>query len=355
MNHEHIDWLALMPLELQGVMEGLSHDVRQSVEVIFGHMGLELVTQLLNEDVTEVMVNPDGKIFIEDHVRGMYLYPMELDAQKRKGIVTTVAHLNQLSCTQEDPSVSGSLPPMNARFEGAIPPAVKEAHFCIRLPVRHVLPFRRYVESGALSKEQAAPLYEEFIRRKRNVLVAGGTGSGKTTFCNAMLDLLGQTKERVITIEDTQELQNNTPNAVAMQVNRQGKFRYINALQSSLRMRPDRIIVGELRDGESTEELLKAWNTGHGGGLATIHANSSRSSLPRVEQLLRELRPNPDRLVIAEAINVVVYLERYKDEVDKRTKRRIREVSLVHEELDERGNFMFTTYYHPSVTQAERR
>jgi len=179
----------------------------------------------------------------------------------------------------------------------------------IRKHASAIFPLSRYVSEGRIS-EGAAEYLQEAIHDAKNILVAGGTSSGKTTFVNALIRELLEIapNDRLIVIEDTQELQcatTNKQNFVASDGVSMQKL-----LKTAMRYRPDRIIIGEVRGGEALD-LLKSWNTGHPGGLATVHANSAPAALLRLEQLISEVSVTPMRALIAEAVNVVVYMKEF--------------------------------------------
>ena len=310
------------------------------------------------EGVTEIMANPDGKVWIESHARGLYDSGVELSSADRAVVINTVASASGDVVTPDVPHVGGLLPGYGARFQGLIPPAVSGPAFAIRMPSARLIPLAEYVASGTMTREQARTLAWA-VRKRKNVLVVGGTGSGKTTLANAVLALLSGSDHRVMIIEDTPELRCEAPNTLAVKVDRQSGFGYQDALFNALRLRPDRIIVGELRDGLAALELLKAWNTGHSGGLATVHANSARSSLPRVEQLLQEVTEFTPRALIAEAIDVVVYVERYaRPGPGGRSERarRVRTVALVKDGLTAGGDYdMYKSFDHDSVRGGEAK
>jgi type IV secretion system protein VirB11 len=307
-----------------------------------------LLALLEDDDITEVSANPDGSVWIDTHSRGAGLDTgIRLPRSVRRAIVEKVASANDSSVSAHAPSISATLPGFGARFEGLVRPAVSAAAFSIRLPSARIVPFKDYVESGSLTRTQAHRIYT-LINDRKNVVVAGSTGSGKTTLANTLLYWIGESNDRVITIEDIQELRSKSKNCVQLYVEREGAFGYREAVIASLRLRPDRIIVGELRDGRAALELLKAWNTGHGGGLSTIHSNSASATLPRLESLLGEVVKTPPRELIAQAIDAVVYMEKYESQ-DGTTRRRVRDVALVSDELDSYGRYALDHDYHPSV------
>jgi len=177
--------------------------------------------------------------------------------------------------------------------------------FAIRKPAFRIHRLFDYVTDGIMSADIARLLSLAVVER-HNILVAGGTSSGKTTLANALLAEMAHLDERVILIEDTRELQCAAPDTVALRT-RAGVASMADLVRSTLRLRPDRIIVGEVRGAEALD-MLKAWNTGHPGGIATVHANSARSALDRVEQLVAEAVLTVPRRLIADAIDIVVFI-----------------------------------------------
>src|SRR5262249_9077053 len=159
-----------------------------------------------------------------------------------------------------------------------------------------------YTATGIMSAAEAETLARA-VEQRLNVLVAGGTSTGKTTLVNALLAEVAKTPDRVVLIEDTRELQCKAPNLVALRT-KDGVASLSDLVRSSLRLRPDRIPVGEVRGAEALE-LLKAWGTGHPGGIGTIHAGSALGALHRMEQLVQEAVVTVPRALIAETINVI--------------------------------------------------
>jgi type IV secretion system protein VirB11 len=201
--------------------------------------------------------------------------------------------------------VSAELPETGERFEGLIPPVVAAPAFAIRKPAVAVFTLDDYVAAGVVTADQAAILRGS-VAERRNVLVAGGTSTGKTTLVNALLAEIARTGDRVVLIEDTRELQCKAPNLVALRT-KDGVASLSDLVRSSLRLRPDRIPIGEVRGAEALD-LLKAWGTGHPGGIGTIHAGSALGALRRLEQLVQEAVVTVPRALIAETINVIAVL-----------------------------------------------
>jgi type IV secretion system protein VirB11 len=161
----------------------------------------------------------------------------------------------------------------------------------------------------------------EAVLSRKNILVVGGTDSGKTTFVNALLRVVEETTDRIVILEDTQELQCRTKDVEYLHT-KEGVASLRDLVRFTLRLSPDRVVIGEVRGAEALD-LLKAWNTGHPGGVSTVHANSAEKGLLRLEQLVQEAGVVPSKIMIAEAVNVLVYMEK------KGTKRVVKDIMQV--------------------------
>jgi P-type conjugative transfer ATPase TrbB len=253
------------------------------------------------EDVTvvEVMLNPDGRLWIDRLASGLENTGHHISAADGERIVRLVAHHVGAEVHTGAPRVSAELPETGERFEGLLPPVVAAPAFAIRKPAVAVFTLDDYATAGIMTASQAAA-------NRRNILVAGGTSTGKTTLTNALLAEVAKTDDRVILIEDTRELQCAAPNLVALRT-KEGVATLSELVRSSLRLRPDRIPIGEVRGAEALD-LLKAWGTGHPGGIGTIHAGTALGALRRLEQLIQEAVVTVPRAMIAETINVIAVL-----------------------------------------------
>jgi len=262
---------------------------------------------LHDPDVIEIMVNPDQTLWIEKLGQDMALCGTLAPAQSRL-IISLVASALETTVTADRPIVEGELPLDGSRFEGLMPPIVSGPSFTIRKRASRVFTLSDYVASGILLPA-ASNLLSQAIETRRNILVVGGTGSGKTTFVNALIDGISQLcpTDRLIVIEDTAELQSASENTVFMRSSDGVPIQRL--VKVSMRYRPTRILVGEVRDG-SALDLLKAWNTGHPGGVATVHAGSAAAGLLRLEQLIAEATPVPMPALIAEAVDMICFIER---------------------------------------------
>nr|WP_202331033.1 P-type conjugative transfer ATPase TrbB [Mesorhizobium sp. L-8-3] len=255
--------------------------------------------------IVEVMLNPDGRLWIDRLASGLADTGEQLSATDGERIIRLVAHHVGAEVHCSAPRVSAELPGTGERFEGLLPPVVAAPAFAIRKPAVAVFSLADYVAAGIMSDAQADALRWAVIERK-NILVAGGTSTGKTTLTNALLAEVARTGDRIVLIEDTRELQCAAPNLVALRT-RDGVVSLSELVRSSLRLRPDRIPIGEVRGAEALD-LLKAWSTGHPGGIGTIHAGTAIGALRRLEQLIQEAVVTVPRALIAETIDVIAVL-----------------------------------------------
>jgi type IV secretion system protein VirB11 len=273
-------------------------------------LGPRIAAALADPAVIEVMVNPDGSLRLDRLGEGIIDTGHNLDPAAIERVIRLVASYVRVEAHEHNPIVSAELPPhgegrAGERFEGLLPPVSRAPCFAIRKPAAKVFTLEDYVSERILSPIQAEIL-KKAVRERRNLLIAGGTSSGKTTLANALLAEIAGFGERVVLIEDTRELQCAAPDCVALRT-KSGVVSLADLVRSTLRLRPDRIIVGEVRGPEALD-LLKAWNTGHPGGVATVHANSAHAALYRLEQLIQEAIAIPPRRLIAEAIDIVVFI-----------------------------------------------
>jgi len=270
-------------------------------------LGPSVAAMLEAPDTIEVIANPDGRLWLEQAGKGRIATPHRLEAAEIERVIRLVATLTGGEASRDRPIVSAELPPRGERFEGVLPPVARGPCFAIRKPAGRIFTLDDYVGSGVVTLEQAAEL-RAAVAGRANIIVAGGTGSGKTTLANALLHEIARLNERVVILEDTRELQCAAEDVVALRT-LPGAASMSDLVRSTLRLRPDRIVVGEVRGPEALD-LLKAWNTGHPGGIATLHANSAHAVLARLEQLTMEVCETPPRALTAEAIDLIVFIER---------------------------------------------
>jgi type IV secretion system protein VirB11 len=314
--------------------EPVSEPERRLKTRLAHNLGSLVLDSLNDENVVEVLLNPDGRLWVDKFGSG--LKPRgQLSRENGELAISLMASSLKSTVTPERPIVEGELPLDGSRFEGLMPPVVAGPAFAIRKKATRIFSLGEYVRDGILPPD-CLDIISEAIKMHRNILVVGGTGSGKTTFVNAiirgMADLCPD--DRLVIIEDTAELQAASENVVIL---RTSDFVSIQRLvEATMRLRPDRILVGEVRNGAALD-LLKAWNTGHPGGVATIHANSAKGGLKRLEQLIAEVSLAPMRELVAEAIDLVVFIKRSAQG------RRIEEMAEV--DFDEASG-QYTLHYH---------
>ena len=268
-------------------------------------MGPAIAAALEDPTVVEILLNPDGMLWVDRVTQGRAPTGITLSAHDAERIVRVVAAQVGAEVHAGKPILSAELPLTGERFEGVLPPVVRAPVFAIRKRAAATIRLASYVDAGVMTPYEAAALRQS-VHDRRNILIAGSTSTGKTTLANALLHEIAVTGDRVILLEDTIELQCLVDDHVPMRTY-PGVASLAELLRSTLRLRPDRIVVGEVRGAEALD-LLKAWGTGHPGGLATIHAGSPQGALARLEQLILEVALTVPRELIAEAVNIIVYL-----------------------------------------------
>ena len=268
-------------------------------------MGPQIAAALEDPDVVEIMLNPDGALWIDRLSTGRAVTGESLSAADGERIIRLVAAHVGTEVHRQRPLLTAELPETGERFEGILPPAAPGPAFALRKRAVGVIGLTDYVSDGILSKEQAEFL-RRAVRERQNILIAGGTSTGKTTLANALLTEIAATNDRVLVLEDTVELQCAARDHVPLRT-RAGVVSMTELVRATMRLRPDRVIVGEVRGGEALD-LIKVWGTGHPGGIATLHASSAHGALLRLEQLILEVALMPPRALIAEAVNVIVFI-----------------------------------------------
>jgi type IV secretion system protein TrbB len=293
-----------------------------------------------DETVNEIMVNADSRIYIERSASGMSLADATMAPHQTESLLKTVAAIMQCKLGPDQPSIQGHLAG-GVRIQGLLPPVVDEPILAIRKPSPVTFTLEQLEEQGVLplilsqrfdgSESSFAERWRTALARqdrplslreklklasdlRANFLIGGPTGSGKTAIAKAVYEhLVGRRSdgsERLLVIQDTVEIQPRAPNQVSIRAEAGWVFTPREAVLAAMRLRPDRIIVGEIRDGRAALELLKAWNTGHPGGLSTIHGDNAPGLLDRFAQLLEEVVYPAPRRLIAQTVNVLLYIER---------------------------------------------
>ena len=272
-------------------------------------LGPVVLKALSDPDVIEIILNPDGRIWVESHTAGMSQTDASMAPTQAENLIGTVAAALNAVANPQNPIIEGELPLTGSRFEGLLPPIAPSPCFVIRKRASVLYTLDHYVKDNIVTRGQAIAL-RDAIAKRRNIVIAGGTGSGKTTLVNALIHemvSLGDQAERFVIIEDTLELQCAARNA--LQLHTTDAADMTRLVRATMRLRPDRIIIGEVR-GKEALALLKAWNTGHPGGVTTLHANSASGALLRLLSLVEEAGVPAQPQLIAEAVNLLAFMER---------------------------------------------
>ncbi|EPY8489842.1 TPA: P-type conjugative transfer ATPase TrbB [Pseudomonas aeruginosa] len=275
------------------------------IQMLRTAMGPLIATALEDPDVVEIMLNPDRTLWVDRLSSGRAPLGVELPEADGERIIRLVAAHVGAEVHRGQPLLTAELPETGERFEGILPPAAPGPAFALRKRAVNIIGLDQYVADGILTACQADFL-RRAVRERQNVLIAGGTSTGKTTLANALLAEIAATGDRVLVLEDTIELQCAARDHVPLRT-RAGVVSMQELVRATMRLRPDRVVVGEVRGGEALD-LIKVWGTGHPGGIATIHAGSALGALLRLEQLILEVAVNPPRALIAEAVNVVIHI-----------------------------------------------
>ena len=262
---------------------------------------------LEDPEVIEISCNPSGDVFVECFGAAPERWG-RLDDHTRDRFVRWCATWSGTAITREQPIFSGRIYGTAHRIEALIPPVVEATTFSIRRHSERVITLAEYVPETA-----PQGLIRAALKAKKNILIAGATGSGKTTFLNACLHELSALapRTRLVVIEDTPEIRSPLENTVSLRTSERVSMDRL--LVSSLRQAPDRIVVGEVRGGAVLMTLIKAWNTGHPGGLVTLHANSAGEVMERLKLLATEVVSADPVPILMQATDMIVFLRRDTD------------------------------------------
>lgn len=260
---------------------------------------------------TDLMCNADGKVYVDKLSLGMY-HVGEVDGRIVRSIISNVAGFHDSICNEEHPVCEGEFPVDGSRFEGCLPPIVSIPSFVLRKKATKIFTLDDYVKCGTITPHQRE-IISKAVVNKKNLLIVGGTGSGKTTLINAVIKEMEDLcpTDRVLIIEDTGEIQCAAKNKIQLHTAPLSHIYMTDLLKVALRYRPDRILVGEVRGPEALD-LLDAWNTGHSGGLATLHSNTAISALDRLKGLVTRNKYHPDDIdkIIGETVNYIIHIAR---------------------------------------------
>lgn len=290
----------------------LSESKRRLYEKLYSDLGDDIIQFLQDKDVNEVMLNPDGKLWIDSSSHGL-LPISNLNRAQAFSIINDIAGIHEFVVTQHSPRLEAELPFFKSmqgeRFTAQIPPIVSAPSFTIRKKSDIIFKLDDYIVTNRLT-EQQADILKSLVRDRKNILVCGGPGSGKTTVTNALIieAVKNDENQRFLILEDLPELQCSAPNRVAMLTS--DDVNLTGLLRAAMRMRPDRILIGEVRGAEALD-MLKAWNTGCPGGICTVHANGAEEAVQRILDLAMEagLTIPPIQLVL-HTLNAIVSVTR---------------------------------------------
>lgn len=277
--------------------------------ILKSSLGEKINTYFEDEDIIEIMLNDDKAVWVDSLTKGMYFTGIILENAEAMKIINTVATFMEVKVDKDNPRMSAELPDTGFRFESVIPPNADNPIFTIRKKSILIFTLDDYVRMGSLTEFQKGVI-EKAINDYKNILIVGGTSTGKTTFANACIGAIPK-KDRLVILEDTKEIRSLCPNKVSLKTSMSTTMEEL--FYSTMRLRPDRIIVGEIR-GATSLDLLTAWNSGHSGGVSTIHSDSTEGALEQLEQYNQRKSVDKQQKLIGKAIDLVVVLKRVNGE-----------------------------------------
>lgn len=278
---------------------------KRALSTLHYTMGAEILKYLDDDNVFEIMVNPDGKLWVDTFNKGRIFTGSIVSEKDSQQLIYQVAAMTDQICSDDMPMLAAELPD-GSRFQGFLPKVVTAPAYIIRKHTKANLSLDDYVNQKIMTENQRE-IIKKAVKERKNIIAAGGTKSGKTTLLNAILSEISKYDDRVIMIEDLPELKCSAKNYMSLRTT--DKVTQDDLLKSTLRATPDRIVVGEVRGAEALA-LLDAWSTGHGGGGSSVHSNSAKQTLYRLQQMVSRVSLSPQQFMIAEAVDIIVYLKR---------------------------------------------
>lgn len=276
----------------------------RTLQLFENSLGEEILKLKENPDVIEIMLNPDKVLWVDTLSQGMIKTDIIVEPEKSMTIIGLVADSVGTTVGEKNPRISAEIPGDGSRFEGTLPPIVDNPSFTIRKKALLVFTLDDYVKNGTMTQNQKDIIVKGVLDRK-NMLVIGGTSSGKTTLTNAIINEMTVTNHRLLILEDTKEIQSKAENTVFMRTSDYANMQ--DLLKTCMRYRPDRIIIGEIRSGEALD-LLTAWNSGHPGGISTIHSDTPEGGLKQLEQYIQRVSVSKQQELIAMTVNYLVVI-----------------------------------------------
>lgn len=282
---------------------------RVVVETLVRELGQEICAFLKDPSVIEIMLNPNGALWVERLGKPMERFG-SMDSWQSESLIKTIASVMNKQVTEQNPLLECELPIDGSRFSAVMPPVTIGPMFTIRKKAIAVFSLGDYVLKGIMTAAQQE-IIENAVRDRKNIVIVGSTGSGKTTLANAVVRHIAEScpNDRLLTMEDTRELQIEMGNVASMQSTPHVSMTALT--KTFMRHRPDRTLVGEVRDG-SALDMLNCWNTGHPGGVTTLHANSAMAGLLKLERLVLQATQGDVRPLIAESVDLVVFIEKHE-------------------------------------------